>query len=112
MTGALDIFINNPAVILTVGALMCLAIPRHLASPILLANYTADPYQWMASGTLTFDIRPVPDHFAIKVEYRHDHARSDIFFRGTVTGDGSTMMPYVANAPKQDTLMLGLHAWF
>ncbi|WP_428410062.1 Na(+)/H(+) antiporter subunit D [Hyphococcus sp.] len=36
MTGALDIFINNPAVILTVGALMCLAIPRHLASPILL----------------------------------------------------------------------------
>jgi hypothetical protein len=83
-----------------------------VASPILLANYTADPYQWMASGTLTFDIRPVPDHFAIKVEYRHDHARSDIFFRGTVTGDGSAMMPYVANAPKQDTLMLGLHAWF
>mgnify|MGYP004177200723 CR=1 FL=1 len=36
MTGALDLFINNPAVILTVGALMCLAIPRHLASPILL----------------------------------------------------------------------------
>ncbi len=36
MTGALSLFVDNPAVILTVGALMCLAIPRHLASPILL----------------------------------------------------------------------------
>jgi multicomponent Na+:H+ antiporter subunit D len=31
-----SLFIDNPAVILTVGALMCVATPRHLASPILL----------------------------------------------------------------------------
>lgn len=28
--------VDNPAIILTVGALMCIATPRHLASPILL----------------------------------------------------------------------------
>lgn len=32
----LPILIDNPAVILTVGALMCVATPRHLAGPILL----------------------------------------------------------------------------
>ncbi|GJL96052.1 MAG: Na(+)/H(+) antiporter subunit D [Hyphococcus sp.] len=32
----LALFADNPAVILTVGALMCIATPRHLASPILL----------------------------------------------------------------------------
>ncbi len=32
----LSLFVDNPAVILTVGALMCIATPRHLASPILL----------------------------------------------------------------------------
>ncbi len=36
MAALFDALINSPAVILTVGALMCLAIPRHLASPILL----------------------------------------------------------------------------
>lgn len=36
MNAALDIFIQNPAVILTVGALVTLTAPRHLASPILL----------------------------------------------------------------------------
>ena len=36
MAGFLDIFVQNPAVILTVGALITLAAPRHLASLILL----------------------------------------------------------------------------
>lgn len=36
MTALLDALMNNPAVIMMVGALMCVAIPRHLASPILL----------------------------------------------------------------------------
>lgn len=36
MTPLLDIFFQNPAVILTVGALITLTAPRHLASPILL----------------------------------------------------------------------------
>ena len=33
----LSVFIDNPAVILTVGALMCLATPRHVAGYIMLA---------------------------------------------------------------------------
>ena len=32
------LFVNNPAVILTVGALMCVATPRHLSQYILLAT--------------------------------------------------------------------------
>jgi len=38
MTPLLDIFLQNPAVILTVGALITLTAPRHLASPILLVT--------------------------------------------------------------------------
>lgn len=37
MAALFDILINHPAVILTVGALMCIATPRHMASYILLA---------------------------------------------------------------------------
>ena len=33
----LSVFLDNPAVILTVGALMCIATPRHLAGVIMLA---------------------------------------------------------------------------
>lgn len=33
----LSVFLDNPAVILTVGALMCVATPRHLAGVIMLA---------------------------------------------------------------------------
>ncbi len=83
-----------------------------LASPILVANYTDDPSQWVGAGTFTIDLRPVPDHFAIKLEYRHDHARSDMFFRGMVSGSGTADDPYVPNVVAQNTLMLGLHAWF
>lgn len=36
----MSLFADNPAVILTVGALMCLAVPRHLASVILLVATT------------------------------------------------------------------------
>lgn len=35
-SGVLSMFMDNPAVILLVGAMMCIATPRHLASPILL----------------------------------------------------------------------------
>ncbi|MCB9705444.1 MAG: outer membrane beta-barrel protein [Myxococcales bacterium] len=82
------------------------------AAPIVVANYGADPIQWTATGTFTLDLRPVPDHFGIKLEYRHDHARSDLYFRGMVAGDGSAATPWVANARFQDTLTLGVHAWF
>ncbi len=83
-----------------------------LASPIVLANFTENPQQWMGAATLTLDLRPVPDHFALKLEYRHDQARSSIFFRGSVAGSGTADDRYIANARGQDTLTLGLHAWF
>ncbi len=83
-----------------------------LASPIVLANFTDDPQQWMGAATLTLDLRPVPDHFALKLEYRHDQARSNIFFQGTVAGSGTVDDRYITNARGQDTLTLGLHAWF
>jgi multicomponent Na+:H+ antiporter subunit D len=35
-SSALSVFVDNPAVIMMVGAMMCIATPRHLASPILL----------------------------------------------------------------------------
>lgn len=83
-----------------------------LASPIVLANFSDDPQQWMGAATLTLDLRPVPDHFALKLEYRHDQARSNIFFRGAVVGSGTLDDRYITNARAQDTLTLGLHAWF
>lgn len=75
-----------------------------LAAPIAI------PVEWMASSTATIDVRPVP-HLSAKLEYRHDAAEASIFYRGVVTGDGDAS-PFVANARSQDTLTLGLTAWF
>ncbi|MEZ4447965.1 MAG: outer membrane beta-barrel protein [Nannocystaceae bacterium] len=83
-----------------------------IADPIVLPNFSASPRQWLAAGTFTVDLRPARDNFAIKLEYRHDHALQPVFFQGAVVGDGSDAAPYVANARAQDTLTLGLNAWF
>ncbi len=69
------------------------------------------PTDWVSSATATIDVRPTPDHLSIRLEYRHDHADGDMFFRGQVTGDGVTT-PYVPNTTSQDTLTLGATAWF
>jgi len=83
-----------------------------IAAPILLPYASDDPSQWFAAGTVTLDIRPVPDHLALKLEYRHDQVHQPAFFRGQVEGEGTDAAPFIANARAQDTLTLGLHAWF
>jgi hypothetical protein len=66
--------------------------------------------EWVASPTLTLDLRPI-DHVCARLELRHDQAASDLYFGGAVTGDGVTS-PYVPNRPSQDTLTLGMTTWF
>lgn len=68
------------------------------------------PTAWVASGTATLDYRPA-DTVSFRLEYRHDHAAGDAYFGGDVTGDGVTTA-YVPNRSSQDTLTLGLAAWF
>ena len=78
------------------------------------ADGTASRIFWPAdtvgSATLTADLRP-HSNVSFRLEYRHDQADGDMFFAGTVAGDGTTT-PYVANARSQDTLTAGLTAWF
>jgi hypothetical protein len=68
------------------------------------------PTEWMASGTATVAYQPADD-VSIRCEYRHDQAASDVFFGGTVAGDG-VAQPFVFNRDHQDTATLGVTAWF
>ena len=70
------------------------------------------PTKWVSSGTATLDVRPAPDNLSVRLEYRHDQADGDMYFRGTVTGDGSSASPFVPNTNHQDTLTLGATARF
>ena len=65
--------------------------------------------QWVSSGTLTLEARPV-DFISFRLEYRHDHAGSDIYFGGQVASDATGS--FIANRTSQDTLTLGATAWF
>ncbi|MEO6420292.1 MAG: porin, partial [Polyangiaceae bacterium] len=76
-----------------------------IAAPIAI------PTPWMSGTTATIDFRPV-DHLSAKLEYRHDLADGSIYYRSVVAGDGSAANPFVGNARSQDTLTLGLTAWF
>jgi Putative beta-barrel porin-2, OmpL-like. bbp2 len=75
------------------------------ASPIIW------PVAWVASGTGTFEVRPV-DGLLARLEYRHDQAADALYFAGHVAGAGTTKQPFVPNARRQDTLTLGATAWF
>ena len=68
------------------------------------------PGDWVASGTGTVDFRPI-DNLSVRLEYRHDQAATDTFFKSAVTGDGSAAAPFVPNARSQDTLTLGATTW-
>lgn len=61
---------------------------------------------WVSSGTITIDARPIPDHLSIRLEYRHDHADGNLYFAGAVDALNTP------NARSQDTLTLGATAWF
>ncbi len=69
------------------------------------------PTPWMATAIGTADFRP-GDHFSLKLEYRHDHAADLLYFAGEVAGDGSDENPFVPTQTAQNTLTLGLTAWF
>lgn len=68
------------------------------------------PADWITSQTITLELRAA-DHLSTRLEYRHDLAGSDMFFGGDVEGDGTTT-PFVADRETQDTLTVGMTAWF
>ncbi len=68
------------------------------------------PVPWVSSGTATVDFRP-HERVSFRLEYRHDHAGADMFFGGSVEGDGQTA-PFVVNRRAQDTVTVGATTWF
>jgi hypothetical protein len=65
--------------------------------------------EWVASGTLTADTRPT-DNLSVRLEYRHDQAQAPLYFEGQVATDAAGT--FIPNASHQDTLTLGVVAWF
>jgi hypothetical protein len=67
------------------------------------------PAKWVSSPTVTVDLRPV-DNVSMRLEYRHDQAEAAMFFKDHVeTDDAGT---FALGAESQDTLTLGMTAWF
>lgn len=75
------------------------------SSPILF------PAKHVTSGTVTLDYRPVKG-LSCRLEYRHDRAADDLYFRSSVQGDGSPTSPYVPNTRYQNTATAGVVAYF
>jgi len=68
--------------------------------------------EWVSSATATLDVRP-HSNISVRLEFRHDQADGLLYFTGdTLVGDGSAAQPYVTNARRQQTLLLGATAWF
>jgi hypothetical protein len=68
------------------------------------------PTPWVASATPTLAAQPT-DGLSVRLELRHDRAKTPAYFGGDVAGDGVTST-YVPNRRAQDTLTLGATAWF
>ncbi|HEX8111110.1 MAG TPA: outer membrane beta-barrel protein, partial [Kofleriaceae bacterium] len=68
------------------------------------------PVQWVAEGTLTLAYQPV-DNASLRLEYRHDQAAGNAYFGGDVITDPVTHA-FVPNRKSQDTVTLGVTAWF
>lgn len=68
------------------------------------------PVEWVSSVTGVVELIP-HEHVSFRLEYRHDQAAGDAYFRGDVQGDG-VAMPFVRDAESQDTLTVGAGAWF
>ncbi|NVB84393.1 MAG: porin [Kofleriaceae bacterium] len=75
-----------------------------VASPIFW------PVEWVAEGTATLAYQPI-DHASIRLEYRHDHAADDAYFGGDVVIVPATLTA-IPNRTMQDTVTLGVTAWF
>ncbi|HEY5944711.1 MAG TPA: outer membrane beta-barrel protein [Kofleriaceae bacterium] len=76
----------------------------------MMASAIFWPTEWLASATATVALQPT-DGLSVRLELRHDHAKTDVFFGGDVAGDGTTT-PFVANRRVQDTVTLGAVGWF
>jgi ATP-dependent Clp protease ATP-binding subunit ClpA len=63
----------------------------------------------LAERKLTLELTPA-EHVVFRLEYRHDHAASDLYFGGAVSTDAAGQ--FVANRSAQDTLTGGATAWF
>jgi hypothetical protein len=68
------------------------------------------PVTWVASATATLGYQPAAG-VSIRIELRHDHASGPTYFGGSVAGDGITA-PFVPDRRTQDTLTIGVTAWF
>lgn len=68
------------------------------------------PAPWVGSATATLELRPA-SNVSVRLEYRHDHASADIYFRGAIAIDPLTGA-FASNARSQDTMTLGAVAWF
>jgi len=66
------------------------------------------PVEWVSSATGTLDFRP-HDNISLRVEYRHDQAAADAYFKGQVP---IVLGQPVPTARGQDTLTLGATTWF
>lgn len=64
----------------------------------------------VGAATATLEARP-HERVSFRLEYRHDHASAELYFRGNVAGDGS-INPWVPTSRSQDTLTLGATSWF
>jgi hypothetical protein len=69
----------------------------------------AFPTSWVAEGTATVDVRPV-DNVSFRVEYRHDHAASPLYYKDLVLF--TPPVGFVPNARSQDTITVGATTWF
>lgn len=63
------------------------------------------PSAWVTSTTLTLDYHPDP-HVSFRLEFRHDHAESRMYYRGQVADAA------VPDADRQSTLTVGATAGF
>jgi hypothetical protein len=68
------------------------------------------PVTWVAEATATLAYQPV-DTASLRLEYRHDHAAGEAYFGGDIALDpvNGTAVP---DRDMQDTVTLGLAAWF
>jgi hypothetical protein len=68
------------------------------------------PVKWVAEATVTLSYQ-LTEYASVRLEVRHDQAADDAYFGGDVTTDPTTRS-FVPNRDTQDTVTLGVSAWF
>lgn len=65
----------------------------------------------MASFTATLDFRPI-DNVSLRAEYRHDNADQPIYYDNNNVPQPGVAPERVGRTPTQNTLTLGMTAWY